>query len=242
MPDSFLCKKSVVATIVIVIVALMGIFLFMASEGNREPVGTLLQSQNASVPMADIGTLGAKCGGRDRLPCAPGLLCNTPPGQFANTEGVCVKDNAPTAVVANEGEECDGWNIICHPGYTCQKNGGDKGICINTAGTKAFIYSLIPNGAELDNGIYKAPVGTKLHMTVEAVNVEEGSLYYLPMTSSKSGPDETDKVAPLTAIKDKQNSYEAYFTVQKNTLGQLFAKMKGKDGQIVSIPVTVGAK
>ena len=154
-----------------------------------------------------------------------------------------MKDDSPTAKVANEGESCDGWYTICQPGFTCQKSGNaDKGICFNTAGTKPFIYSLIPDGAELAGGTYTAPVGTKLHIIVDAINVQGGSLYYLPSTSSKSAPNETNKVAPLTVIKDKPNGYEAYFTVQKNTLGQLIAQMKGKDGQMVSIPVTVGSK
>jgi hypothetical protein len=242
MPDSFLRKKAVIAIIVIAIVALMGIFLFMTSEGNRSQED---QNLTASSPGAKpaLGTLGAQCGGKDRLPCMPGLKCNTPQGQFATMTGVCVKDeNAPTNI-AKEGEECDGTAIICEPGFTCQKNGG-KGTCVNmlSESKKSFIFSLIPNGAELDGGVYKAAVGTKLHITVEAVNVTGGSLYYLPLTSSKSGVDETDKVAPLTPVKDKQNNYEAYFTVQKDTLGQLVAKMQGKDGQTVSIPVTVGAK
>lgn len=245
MPDSFLRKKAVIAVIIIAIVALMGMFLFMTSEGKNPESRIASSAQNQeSVLNPNMGKLGATCGGHDRLPCEPGLICNTAPGEFANTTGVCVKDNRSNAKVANEGEECDGINTICQPSFICQTQGG-KSTCVNMVeeSKKSFIFSLIPDGAELEGGIYKAAAGTTLHVKVEAVNVVGGGLYYMPITSNTSTSiTEKDKVATLSPSKDKQNIYEANFTVQKKMLGQLFARMVGKDGQTVSIPVTVGAK
>ncbi|MFA5935494.1 MAG: hypothetical protein WC787_01405 [Patescibacteria group bacterium] len=40
-----------------------------------------------------LGSEGSVCGGADRLPCTPGLVCATSQGE---TMGICVKDEAVT--------------------------------------------------------------------------------------------------------------------------------------------------
>ncbi|MFA5130177.1 MAG: hypothetical protein WC477_04670 [Patescibacteria group bacterium] len=248
MPDSFLRKKTVVAAIVILIIAFMGGFLYMTSEGSQKNQN---QNPQATPPEnnAPLGTLGAVCGGSNLLPCMPGLVCSTPVDQLKEKEGTCVTDTRTPAKVAKEGEECDGTDIVCEPGFACQPTGqagqdvnGKKECSSIAPDQRSFIMSLVPEGMILNGGVYQAKAGTDIHVVVQALNVSTGDLYFLPATSSKSDAGEEDKISKLSPVQGKDNTYDATFTVKPNMLGSLIVKMKGKDGQEQRLQVTVGSK
>lgn len=190
-----------------------------------------------------LGEAGSRCGGPMILPCGEGFVCSVTPDRWAAEEGVCIKDTRPPAIVKNQGDTCGGENERCAWGFVCQpKTDGTAPTCQPMIpGEKPFIMAVIPQAMELVSGMYQAKPGTTIPVTVRATGVTGGALYLKPSTASHTGVLPEEKVSDLTA-SGVQNEYRGTFKVSKHLGGELIAVMTGKDGQEITLGVTVGAQ
>lgn len=63
--------------------------------------------QKPVIDMQLLGEMGVACGGPERYPCKPGLVCSVPPEAWSVQYGTCVAD-ANTPPPKEAGEECVG--------------------------------------------------------------------------------------------------------------------------------------
>lgn len=215
----------------VILLSVIGLFILFTSQ------------KKSSMPPPGLGELGAACGGPSILPCMPGLVCSVPPERWATDEGVCVKDTRPQPVTKNDGESCGGENEVCAFGLTCEiASGTTSGMCRPMMPSNhPFILAIIPEGMKLVKGAYTAKTGTTVKVTVRATDVSEGKLYLKPSTASYAGVRPEDQVGDL-APSDVPNEYHGQFTVSDHLGAQLIAVMKDRDGQEVSLGITVAAQ
>lgn len=222
--------KVLVALAIVAVILLLAGILFLMNEGEPEPEVT-----------TQIGAPEARCGGPNRLPCAPGYVCDVPEGQFATQEGVCIPDTRPEANFVGEGEVCDDAGIKCGPGLRCVfASGASEGVCESLFESRPFIMSVIPEEMELVGGSYRAAPGTEVTVRVRAVNVAGGDLYLKPLTASHSGVMPEEKISPLTPA-EMPNEYKGSFTVPEFLGADLIAVMEGRDGQEVDVSINVSS-
>lgn len=115
---------------------------------------------------------------------------------------------------------------------------GEPMVISDGQDSKPFIMALIPGDAVLENGVYSAPIGSKLRIRVRAINVENGVLYYRPNGSVGAELNKGQEIGVLKP-SDIPGEYEVEFEVREDTSGLLVALMKGKDGQEVQLSVNV---
>jgi hypothetical protein len=235
-------KKASLRTPYLILVSVISLVLVFVV------VGLLLtlvggKPQQTAKGTPGLGELGAACGGPMILPCSPGSVCSVSPDRWATEEGVCVKDTRPAPVTKNQGEPCNGENEQCAWGFVCQTMAGEseKTCQPMIPGEKPFIMAIIPDMMKLISGMYQAKEGTKVPVTVRATGVTGGALYLRPLTASHTGVLPGEKISDLAA-SDVQNEYKGSFTVSKHLGAELIAVMQGKDGQEITLGVTVGAQ
>lgn len=79
---------------------------------------TPVSSGTPEIPLGKLGTLGVACGGPERFPCMPGLVCSVAPAVWESRYGTCVRDTRQVYVLGGPGEACDA-ERGCRPGLTC---------------------------------------------------------------------------------------------------------------------------
>lgn len=224
--------KIIIFLSILVILGSLGAFLYMQSGGGEE-----------SPTPQGLGVLGAKCGGPEHFPCQPGTMCSIPAEQYETTYGTCIEDTRPAPELAGENEPCNNVEKLCGPGLKCSiPEGGTEGTCGSIVHEDApIILALAPEGMELIQGVYRAPVGAKIKIRVRAFLVTGGAVYLKPLTSSIAGASEDMKISELTKTK-YPGEYEGEFTMTEASDGELMAIMKGEDGADLSLSIIIGVK
>jgi hypothetical protein len=124
-----------------------------------------------------LGSLGYRCGGTARLPCGAGLVCSTE-ASSKPTEGVCIAAPKPsttqpvsTILRLQQSGACQLSLPTCDRGFACvPDNAGSSCIAIDSKGSVPHILSTKIEGASYSDGLYSAPPGTVISLTVQATN------------------------------------------------------------------------
>ncbi|MBD3251615.1 hypothetical protein GF380_04155 [Candidatus Uhrbacteria bacterium] len=228
-------KKFLIPVGIIILAALIGLAVWMSMESKT--------GANRPTDLGPLGAQGSVCGGPERFPCNPGLICDLDAESEFEDYGRCVTDEREPATVVGEGEMCDNESRVCPPGFGCEIPAGEtEGTCaVMTPDTRPFIISVVPEGMELIKGSYQAPVGEEVTVKVRAVNVDTGELYLKPLWSSHSGVLPEEKIADLEETTEP-NVYQARFTVEEKLLANLITIMEREDGQEAQLSINVAAQ
>ena len=107
---------------------------FMIAVGGTYLTLYIMQQQPGSKgePQIPIGELGSFCGGLDRRPCKPGLVCHTTSVGDYGPIGECVTDTRTVYPPGNQGDVCDS-ERGCSPGLLCDRKGHATGTCMTFA-------------------------------------------------------------------------------------------------------------
>lgn len=85
---------------------------------------------------ATLGEFGSRCGGPQRYPCKPGLVCDVTVDGLESA-GVCVKDTRTVYPAGQKGDLCDE-ERGCAPGLVCDHAGASAtGTCLGVATSSA---------------------------------------------------------------------------------------------------------
>ena len=93
------------------------------------PLTDATNDSNNTQMVGELGEEGSMCGGPQRLPCNPGLVCDATNGE-AKT-GRCVKDMRAMSPLGEVGQSCGG-DVGCSPGLMCVSTEGGS-FCMPVA-------------------------------------------------------------------------------------------------------------
>jgi hypothetical protein len=179
-----------------------------------------------------IGELGSTCGGEQRLPCRPGLVCQA---DSEEAIGVCEKDpSQPAFAVSQFGESCGKGEAPCGPGLFCRKVKDGSGMsCDKVTADAPYIVSIKPQGMQPEEGWYRAKAGTKVQVLVQAVNAESAALAIFPK-------NEDGKEQDLGQMKKQEGGkFLAEFTVENGLEADLVATVSSASGEFSSLSINI---
>ncbi len=123
-----------------------------------------------------LGQKGYHCGGKARLPCGAGLVCSTDSSPLP-TEGVCVSATPAVAtstissITLQQSGACQMTFPACDRGYACIPS--VTGASCAAIGSNTILPRILTaklDGASYADGVYRAPPGTNISITVQASN------------------------------------------------------------------------
>ena len=206
-------------------------------SGVSEEIDEAFPSTSTAQKAPGLGEEGSACGGPMRLPCMPGLQCESSPDEEL---GVCVKA-APSAepyTVRKENEACGDAAGRCDVGLVCKMSPGTaNGVCIAETGTAPKVLSLKLDGMQQSQGWYIADPGTNVTITVLAVNADSASVYLTPKGTETAS--ERTKLLDLT--KQKGGTFVGTFKVPVGLLDDFEVIVRDANGLESGMAVNVSA-
>jgi hypothetical protein len=183
-----------------------------------------------------LGEKGSACGGPMRLPCKPGLSCET---EESGGLGVCVA--ALPAVeshrVAALNEACGELTARCGIGSVCRTSPGlASGVCIEEAAGSPKVLSVRFDGMQQDQGWYRAEPETAATITVQAVNAMSASVYLEPYADAT-----TTRVKLIDLERKEGGTFTGTFKVPLHLNAEMDVIVRDGNGQFSGMSVKVAA-
>lgn len=203
--------------------------IYLRSGPGSFPASSTTQSANG------LGEEGSACGGPMRLPCRPGLSCET---AEAGELGVCVK--AQPAVESHRvgmlDEACGETSGRCGVGLACKTSPGTtSGVCIGETATSPKVLSVRLDGMQQDQGWYRAEPGTDVKITVQAVNAKSASVYLEPYSTG------TARTKLVDLEREEGGTFVGTFKVPSHLNAELDVIVRDDGGSFSGMSVKAAA-
>jgi len=227
----------------VVVIALATRFLSVVRVSREIPMGaSLVRSRATFVPPNEpLGELGSHCGGPLRLPCRPGLSCSIDHVQ-SEMLGKCVKrevgasESLERAHVAQVGENCvDETQAVsllpCATGLFCMK-GRPADVCAVMTAASPKVSRVTLEGAQFDNGTYRAKAGRAIAVHVEVLNETQVQM--------RMGEPGAEKDAGLLK-KNSDGTYVGTLVIPSGFSGDVQIVVRGNMGDFSVFTTSVAA-
>ncbi len=183
-----------------------------------------------------IGELGSQCGGAERLPCRPGLVCSAQAGDLVL--GTCVKDPRLVSVELRQfGESCGSAFPPCVSGLFCRNSASLAPTCAKLNDQAPYIVSIKPEGLAPENGWYRGKAGAHAQVMVQTVNTKKVTLKILPKKSTSF--DQAIDGGELRKLEG--GKYVGDLTLTKDMAADVFVIVTAESGETAALSINVAS-